>query len=130
MSRSAGGYLLDTHVVLWLLAGSSAVPAEVLDELSDPGTAVLVSAVVPWEVVVKRALGKLRAPDDLVAQVERAGLSPLPITLEHGAAVGELPPLHRDPFDRMLVAQARTEGLTLLTADRRLPEYDVDIRLL
>ena len=130
MSPTNGGYLLDTHVLLWLLSGSGNVAPEVVDELADPNRQVVVSAVVPWEVAIKRALGKLRAPFDLVAQISRAGLASLPITLEHGAAVADLPPHHRDPFDRMLVVQARAEGLTLLTSDRRLADYDAEVRLL
>ncbi|MEM8903125.1 MAG: type II toxin-antitoxin system VapC family toxin [Actinomycetota bacterium] len=122
--------LLDTHVVLWLLSSSRRVPPEVVADCVDPRNEVAVSAVVPWEVAIKRARGKLQAPPDLVDMIGRAGLTPLPISLEHGAAVEALPPLHRDPFDRMLIAQAQVERLTLVTADRRLGDYEVGLRLI
>ncbi len=88
---------------------------------------VFVSAATIWEVEVKRAVGRLRAPDDVVDCVERAAFDRLPIAFEHALAAGRLPLLHGDPFDRMLVAQARVEGLTLATADAMLARYDVSV---
>lgn len=86
---------------------------------------VLVSAVVIWEVAIKRQLGKLDAPPDLLDQLEQAGVALLPITPRHADRVGTLPPHHRDPFDRLLVAQAECDGLALVTADQDLHRYGI-----
>jgi PIN domain nuclease of toxin-antitoxin system len=88
---------------------------------------VYVSAASIWEVEIKRAVGRLRAPADLTARVEDSGYERLPITFEHAREAGRLPLHHRDPFDRVLVAQARLDGLTLMTADQRLARYHVPI---
>jgi PIN domain nuclease of toxin-antitoxin system len=88
---------------------------------------VYVSAASIWEVEIKRAVGRLRAPEDLTARVDDSGYERLPITFEHAREAGRLPLHHRDPFDRVLVAQARLDGLTLMTADQRLARYDVPI---
>lgn len=85
------------------------------------------SAVTPWELGIKQMLGKLRLPDDALAQLESAGFLPLSITPADGERAGALPQHHRDPFDRMLVAQARGAGLTLVSADRQLRAYDVPL---
>lgn len=83
------------------------------------------SAASVWEIEIKRATGRLQAPEDVLGMVRDAGFLPLQITFEHALEAGRLPPIHRDPFDRMLVAQARLEGLTLATADPEIREYDV-----
>lgn len=88
---------------------------------------VVVSAVVIWEVAIKRRLGKLKAPNDLLAQLERVGVDLLPVTARHADRVGSLPLHHRDPFDRLLVAQADTEGLALITADSDLQRYGIEV---
>jgi PIN domain nuclease of toxin-antitoxin system len=87
----------------------------------------LISAVVIWEVAIKRRLGKLDAPADLLDQVERAGVDLLPITARHADRVGALPMHHRDPFDRLLIAQADVDDLTLVTADSEMNDYGADI---
>lgn len=87
----------------------------------------VISAVVIWEVAIKRRLGKLDAPSDLLEQLERAGVDLLPITARHADLVGVLPMHHRDPFDRLLVAQAQTDGLALITGDEQLGRYDVEL---
>ncbi len=105
------------------------------DRLSKPaaaaigtkGARVLISAVVVWEVAIKRRLGKLEAPGDLLEQLERAKVDLLPITARHADRVGTLPLHHRDPFDRLLIAQAEVEGLALVTADTGLCDYGIDI---
>lgn len=86
-----------------------------------------VSAATVWEIEIKRALGRLRAPDDIAARVDDSGYERLTITFEHAAEAGRLPRHHGDPFDRMLVAQARLEGLTLVTADESIRRYDVPV---
>jgi PIN domain nuclease of toxin-antitoxin system len=87
----------------------------------------LISAVVIWEVAIKRRLGKLDAPGDLLEQLEAAGVDLLPITPRHADRVGTLPLHHHDPFDRLLVAQADCDGLTLVSADRELANYEIEV---
>jgi PIN domain nuclease of toxin-antitoxin system len=118
--------LLDTHVVLWWLAGDS-VSEEAERQLADPTNRVLLSAAVVWEVAIKRSLGKLAAPADLVPVLTEAGAAATPITLEHAAAVEHLPPHHRDPFDRLLIAQAKVERAAIVSADPVLRAYDVPV---
>lgn len=88
---------------------------------------VCISAVTIWEVAIKRQLGKLDAPPDLLDQLERAGVELMPITPRHADRVGNLPPHHRDPFDRLLIAQADCEGLVLVTADEDLRLYEIEL---
>lgn len=88
---------------------------------------VLISAVVVWEVAIKRRLGKLEAPADLLERLERAKVELLPVTARHADRVGTLPMHHRDPFDRLLVAQAEVEGSALVTADTELSAYGIDV---
>jgi PIN domain nuclease of toxin-antitoxin system len=88
---------------------------------------LVVSAVVVWEVAIKRRLGKLEAPADLLDQLERASVELLPISARHGDRVGTLPMHHRDPFDRLLIAQAEVESFALVTADTELREYGIEI---
>ena len=116
--------LLDTHALLWWLADEGlTTPAQ--NAIADPGNLVLVSAATAWEIYIKKALGKLAAPDDLERQVQAGGFSPLPISIAHGVAAGQLPRHHEDPFDRMLIAQALADGLTIVTRDKRFDAYGV-----
>ena len=117
--------LVDTHALLWFLAASPALDTEAYAALSRPEHVVKVSAASVWEVTIKQAAGKLNAPDDLVAAVEATGFEALPITLSHAARAGALPSHHRDPFDRMLVAQAQLDGLTVVTRDPVFERYGV-----
>ena len=117
--------LLDTHVLLWALESPSSLRAEARAAIEHPRNPVLVSTASTWEMGIKIALGKLRVPKDLVAQLREKRFTPLPVTVEHGLQVGELPLHHRDPFDRILVAQAQLEGLTIVTRDPRIARYDV-----
>jgi PIN domain nuclease of toxin-antitoxin system len=119
--------LLDTHILLWALADDSRLPAVVRAAVADGRNRVLVSAASSWEIAIKKALGKLRSPDDLIEQVEHARFEPLDITIEHTLGVAELPLHHADPFDRLLVAQARADRLTLVTMDPKLQPYEVDL---
>ncbi len=117
--------LVDSHVLLWALESESNLSEDVRRALVDPANDVFVSAVCIWEVAIKRALGKLRAPEYLAASVEAAGFSELPVTFVHAEQAGSLPEFHGDPYDRMLVAQAQIEGLTLVTADANILRYPV-----
>jgi PIN domain nuclease of toxin-antitoxin system len=95
--------------------------------IADPGNPVFVSAVSAWEVAVKKGLGKLEAPADFEDQVNTHRYEPLDITIAHAWAVESLPMLHKDPFDRLLVAQAMLESLTIVTRDRNIARYDVSV---
>lgn len=92
-----------------------------------PDARILISAVVVWEVAIKRRIGKLDAPADLLEQLERAGVDPLPITARHADRVGTLPMHHRDPLDRLLVAQVDLDGLALVSANRQLSDYGIEV---
>jgi PIN domain nuclease of toxin-antitoxin system len=116
--------LLDTHILLWWLADED-LSAPAREAIADPANLVAVSAASAWEISIKKALGKLTAPDDLEQQVREGGFVPLPISPAHGVAAGRLPRHHEDPFDRMLIAQARAERLTIVTRDKRFEDYDV-----
>lgn len=117
--------LLDTHVVLWWFACDRRLAPKVRAAIEDSGNTVFVSAVTGFEIASKKASGKLHAPEDLAEQVRANAFEELPITLAHGFEAGSLPLHHKDPFDRILVAQARYEDLTLVTSDRTLSSYDV-----
>jgi len=119
-------YLLDTHVLLWSAQGSDRLSHETRRLLLDPTVDVVFSVVSVWEIVVKSSLGRTDFavdPDALRAGALRAGFGELPIRGNHVLDVARLPPLHQDPFDRILLAQARVENLRLLTADRRVLAY-------
>jgi PIN domain nuclease of toxin-antitoxin system len=117
--------LLDTHALLWALSAPRSLAPKLRERLERAETTVLVSVVSAWEIEIKRAIGKLDAPDDLVQQMSRHRFLELPIHLRHVACLRRLPPHHRDPFDRMLVAQALADDLTLVTRDRRILAYPV-----
>ncbi len=116
--------LLDTHVVLWQLEGTRTVGPRAQQAIE--GASELLFSVVSFaEIGVKAAIGKLVVPDDLHQHIVRSGLRILGLAPDHGLGVADLPMHHRDPFDRLLISQARSEGLTVLTADARIADYDV-----
>jgi PIN domain nuclease of toxin-antitoxin system len=119
--------LLDTHVLLWWLADDPTLGPTAWEVIAEPRNEILVSAASVWEISIKRQKGLLEVPDDLEAMVEDAGFGKLPISLFHAQQAGALPEIHRDPFDRTLVAQAQAEGLELLTADETIPHYVVRV---
>jgi PIN domain nuclease of toxin-antitoxin system len=120
--------LLDTHILLWAMLDESRVPPSARGLMAEREAAVHVSAASIWEIAIKNALGKLHVDmDRLLRRLKDARARPLPITWEHAAKVRELPMLHRDPFDRMLVAQALCEPLHLLTADPRVAQYSDEL---
>jgi len=116
--------LLDTHVLVWALSSPRRLTAKARERIRDPDNVVFASAACTWEIAIKGALGKIEADlEELSAGLEEAGFQPLPISIAHTRRVRELPHLHRDPFDRILVAQALEEGLTIVTHDPVLPGY-------
>lgn len=118
--------LLDTHAALWWLAGSAKLGTRARTAIERAGQDAIVSSASVWEAAIKRAAGKLESPD-LADAAAAAGLAFLAIDEHHGKLAGALPPIHRDPFDRMLVAQAIIERLTIVTADAHIAKYDVDV---
>ncbi len=118
--------LLDTHVLLWWLADDPAL-SEQARQLIANEPEVFVSAASAWEIAIKRALGKLEAPEDLLEVLDTGGIVRLPIDFEHAITAAALPRHHDDPFDRMLVAQAQREGLALMTSDARIARYAVAV---
>jgi PIN domain nuclease of toxin-antitoxin system len=119
--------LLDTHALLWVLTDARQLAEDARRAILGTSSVVAVSPVSGWELETKRALGKLETPTDLVEQVDRLRFVPTPITLEHAIAAGRLPLHHRDPFDRMLVAQAQLEDYVIVTRDSRIALYDVEV---
>lgn len=120
--------LLDTHVVLWWLADETErFSDQAWKVLDDPSVDAVVSAATVWEIAIKRCLGKLDAPGDVVAQLNNSPVELLPITARHADEVSRLPDHHRDPFDRLLIAQARVERLSVATADAAFELYAVDV---
>jgi len=117
--------LLDTHVLLWWLTDASQLASEVREVIQEGRDEVYVSAVTTWEISIKMAMGKLEAPQEMDRIVEEEHFLKLPISLYHRQMAGALPLYHRDPFDRMLVAQAQAEGLTVVTADPEISRYGV-----
>jgi PIN domain nuclease of toxin-antitoxin system len=128
-------YLLDTHIALWALLDDPRLSALARSYITDPKTSVCVSAASIWEIAIKHALGHKRTDampisgEQALDLFGQAGFSLLPITAKHAATVAALPPLHHDPFDRMIITQAIAEGLVLLTSDSKLPSYHPGIIL-
>ena len=118
--------LLDTHIALWGITGDPTLGDEFLDRLRDDPD-IYLSPVTLWEITIKQATGKLGGPPDLAERVRDVGFRELPISYAHAIAAVRLPRHHRDPFDRMLIAQAQTDGLTLVTRDADIRRYDVDV---
>lgn len=116
--------LLDTHVFLWWRANDPRLQTHARETIAR-ASIVYVSAASAWEAAVKQALGRLVLPAPFAAGVDESGFQRLAITFEHAAEAAGLPPHHGDPFDRMLIAQARLDGLTLVTHDRVIAAYDV-----
>ena len=121
--------LLDTHLLLWALAEPRRLSSALRRELD--AADVYVSAASIWEIAIKSSLGKIDVdPAEVLAALEPTGFLPLAITGAHAAAVSQLPSIHKDPFDRLLVAQARLEGMPLVTNDALLADYGAIVRVL
>lgn len=117
--------LLDTHALIWWLSNNSTISSEAKDAIADPDNIVFVSAASAWEIAIKKSLGKLQAPDDLKVQIEKKKFTPLAISIDHALTVEKLPLHHQDPFDRILIAQAISENLIIVTRDRKFEAYEV-----
>lgn len=119
--------LLDTHALLWWLDDHPSMSKKAKVSISDGMNSVFVSAAVIWEIEIKKALGKLRIPSDFREVLSHQFFEMLPVTVEHAYEVGSLPSFHRDPFDRMVIAQARVEGFTVVTRDTVFRRYGIPI---
>lgn len=117
--------LLDSHAFLWWIDGREPLAPAAFEAIIDPDAVVAVSAASVWELAIKRGLGKLEVAGSFQDEIEVHAFTPLAITAEHAERAGALPLHHRDPFDRMLVAQAQAEGLVLVTRDPAIGDYDV-----
>ncbi len=118
--------LIDSQVLIWILVDHPRLKPPIR-ELVTSADVVRVSAASIWEISIKRAQGRLSVPDDLLDRVRTSAIEPLAVTMEHGWLAGGLPMFHADPFDRLIVAQAISEGLTIVTSDRRIREYGVPV---
>lgn len=119
--------LLDTHPLLWALVEPERLSAGAAAAIAAEESEVFVSIVSPWELAIKTARGNLTPPGDLEAQLNEMRFTLLPISLRHTEAIASLPHHHRDPFDRMLIAQAQIEGMTLVSSDREIRRYSVGL---
>jgi PIN domain nuclease of toxin-antitoxin system len=122
--------LLDTHTFLWWVLEDSRLSATARETIVDPDVEVLVSPVSAWEIAIKTADGRLELPEQpcpyVLSRMAANAFHELPITVEHCLRTADLPPIHRDPFDRLLVAQAREEDIPLVTGDPAITRYDVE----
>jgi len=119
--------LLDTHILLWWLDDNPSLSVEAREAIADPGNLIVLSAAVIWEIRIKQAIGKLKLPPVFYDAIKRQGFEMLAITSDHAYAVGDLPQHHRDPFDRIIIAQAMLENLTILTQDAIFKKYPVSV---
>jgi len=119
--------LLDTHVLLWWLDDSPTLSEAARSAIADAGNLIILSAAVIWEIRIKQALGKLDVSSDFYAVIQQQGFEIIPITPDHAYAVGDLPMHHRDPFDRMLIAQAKAEGFAVMTHDAVFKRYPITV---
>ncbi len=119
--------LLDTHVLIWSLENNPTLSDAARNSITTAGNMVFVSSVSLWEINIKKSLGKLDVPDNLQEEIRLHRFTPLNINFAHAELAGKLPDIHNDPFDRMLIAQAIIEKLKLVTRDRLIAGYDVDL---
>jgi PIN domain nuclease of toxin-antitoxin system len=119
--------LLDSHALLWWLGNDRRLGANVREAIERPRAVLFFSVASIWELAIKQAQKKLTLPESLLSALAEEGFAELPISSAHALRASALPPHHRDPFDRMLVAQAQSEGLTLVTGDARIAAYDVPV---
>ncbi len=120
-------FLLDTHAYLWWLSDDPALSTQAREGMADPAAIVYVSAASVWEISIKNHLGKLEFEGDPVKEIWSNGFVELPMTAKHADRAGRLPRHHDDPFDRMLVAQAKLEHLTLISRDSAFADYGVSL---
>ncbi len=123
-------FLLDTHILLWFLENDSKLSNQIREVITNPENLIFVSAISAWEISIKQSLGKLIAPTNLEEALRFSRLEVLAMTLAHGIKVADLPMYHKDPFDRMLIAQALVEDLTIITVDQKFKFYAVSLLII
>lgn len=119
--------ILDTHIILWWMDDNRLLPQKYRLAVADKNNICFVSAVSVWEISIKSAIGKLDIPDNYLDVLLDQNFKELPVSWQHACKVRQLPMHHKDPFDRLLIAQAIIEDLTILSVDKIIPEYDVEI---
>lgn len=119
--------LLDTHILLWWLDNNEKLPEKYLKVISNSNNICFISSATIWEISIKSALGKLEIPDNFTDILQDEGFSELPVSWKHAAMVRQLPFHHKDPFDRLIIAQTIVEDFTLLTVDKIIPQYCIKI---
>ena len=119
--------LLDTHTLLWTLVEPTRLSAQAAAAIAAAESEVFVSVVSPWEMAIAKARGRMNPPDDLATRLTQNRFELMPIQLRHIRAIESMPQHHRDPFDRMLIAQSQVDGLTLVSADRKMRQYPVSL---
>lgn len=119
--------LLDTHILIWAFENNPTLSDTAVNTIIDGTNMVFVSAASVWEIGIKSSLGRLDVPDNLLEEIRDHRFTPLSINFDHAQLAGKLPNIHKDPFDRILIAQAMIEKLVLVTRDKLIPEYNVHI---
>jgi PIN domain nuclease of toxin-antitoxin system len=119
--------LLDTHTLLWTLVEPTRLSAQATAAIAAAESEVFVSIVSPWEMAIAKARGRMNPPDDLATRLAQSRFELMPVQLRHIRAIESMPRHHRDPFDRMLIAQSQVDGLTLVSADRKMRQYPVSL---
>jgi PIN domain nuclease of toxin-antitoxin system len=120
-------YLLDTHTLIWWLANDATLSQTAKKIIANPDNLIFVSAASAWEIAIKKQIGKLNIPDDLEIQIEQNDFQPLSINISHAAYIEKLPLHHKDPFDRIIIAQAICEKMKIITRDKKFDAYQVDV---
>lgn len=121
------GFLIDTQVFVWWMEESKRLPKNIFNLLNDPQNQIFLSVASVWEIVIKRAKNKLKVPTDIEGGIKKSYFTVLPIELAHVIQVDKLPIYHQDPFDRILISQAKVEGLTFITSDPKIWKYKISI---
>ena len=120
-------FLLDTHVFIWAMEESKRLSQDIKDKIINPRNKIFISVATVWEIVIKKAIKQIRLNFDIETSIRNAGFEVVPIKLPHALGVEKLPLHHRDPFDRVLISQAKAENLILITADRKIWKYRIKI---
>ncbi len=120
-------YLVDTNIFIWWMEENKRLHKEQMNLLNDPQNQIFLSVASIWEIVIKQAKGKLKTPRDIGGGIKRSKFTMLPIETSHVLGVGKLPLHHNDPFDRLLISQAKVEKLTLITSDQKFKKYQLSL---
>lgn len=120
-------YLIDTHVFIWAMENKKRLAEDIKQEITNPDNTVFVSIATIWEIIIKSAKKKLKAPKDIKGDIQASNFQLLPIELEHVLEVRKLPDIHKDPFDRIIISQAKAENLTLITSDEKIWKYNIPL---